>query len=98
MKNPEWEKWWIPEQSTKVELNQFMGKDNIMFHSIMAPSSLMSTGSNWVKPHRISATEYLMYEGGKFSKSNNFGVFGNDCAKTGICSDSWRYCLLSNRP
>ena len=75
-----------------------MGKDNIMFHSIMAPSSLILTGRPWVKPYRISATQYLMYEGGKFSKSNNFGVFGNDCQKTGIASDSWRYCLLSNRP
>ena len=39
-----------------------------------------------------------MYEGGKFSKSNNIGVFGNDCQQTGIRSDVWRYYLLSNRP
>ena len=39
-----------------------------------------------------------MYEGGKFSKSNNVGVFGNDCRDTGIDSDVWRYYLLSNRP
>lgn len=39
-----------------------------------------------------------MYEGGKFSKSRNYGVFGNDCIKTGVKSDVWRYCLLSNRP
>ncbi len=39
-----------------------------------------------------------MYEGGKFSKSNNTGIFGNDCQNTGIKSDIWRYVLLINRP
>lgn len=39
-----------------------------------------------------------MYEGGKFSKSNNIGVFGDDCQKTGIKSDIWRYFLLVSRP
>lgn len=56
MANKEWEKWWIPDKNTSVELNQFMGKDNIMFHSIMAPCTLMATGENWVRPHRIAAT------------------------------------------
>ena len=35
----------------------------------------------------ISVTEYLNYEGGKFSKSRGTGVFGNDARSTGIPSE-----------
>lgn len=80
-----------------VELNQFMGKDNIAFHSILAPATLQCTQQSYVKP-RLAVTEYLLYEGGKFSKSNQIGVFGDDCQKTGIKSDVWRYFLLVSRP
>jgi len=43
-------------------------------------------------------TEYLNYEGGKFSKSKNRGVFGPSAKGTGIPSSVWRYYLLSTRP
>lgn len=75
-----------------------MGKDNTAFHSILAPATLHSTSKPYIKPERLSVTEYLLYDGGKFSKSNNRGVFGKDCQKTGIPSDVWRYYLLINRP
>lgn len=43
-------------------------------------------------------SEYLNYEGGKFSKSHNRGVFGNAAQKTDIPPSVWRYYLLSTRP
>lgn len=43
-------------------------------------------------------SEYLNYEGGKFSKSRNVGVFGNNAKETGIPPSVWRYYLLSVRP
>lgn len=43
-------------------------------------------------------TEYLNYEGGKFSKSRNIGVFGTNAEETGIPASVWRYYLLSSRP
>jgi tRNA synthetases class I (M) len=46
----------------------------------------------------IFASEYLNYEGGKFSKSKNRGVFGPAAKETGIPSSVWRYYLLSTRP
>lgn len=46
----------------------------------------------------ISATEYLSYEGGKFSKSRGIGVFGDSAKNTGLDADIWRYYLLSRRP
>lgn len=47
---------------------------------------------------KISVTEYLNYEGGKFSKSRGTGVFGTDAADTGISSSVFRYYLLAGRP
>lgn len=91
-----WEKWW--KNPENVKLMQFQGKDNVGFHSIVFPSSLLGTKENWTKVHRISATEYLNYENGKFSKSRGIGVFGNNAKDTGIDPDIWRFYLLSRRP
>lgn len=43
-------------------------------------------------------TEFLNYEGGKFSKSRNLGVFGMQAQQTGVPASVWRYYLLANRP
>lgn len=93
-----WRKWWHPSDDTDVNLVQFMGKDNTPFHTIVFPSALLSTGKKWTMLNNISTTEYLNYEDGKFSKSNNIGVFGNNAQETGIPPDVWRYYLLSVRP
>lgn len=42
--------------------------------------------------------EYLNYEGGKFSKSRNLGVFGPAARDTKVPSSVWRYYLLASRP
>ena len=46
----------------------------------------------------MSSTEYLNYEGGKFSKSKGVGVFGTDAKETGIPADVWRFYIYYNRP
>ncbi|KAF8729573.1 hypothetical protein HU200_017517 [Digitaria exilis] len=92
----EWEKWW--KNPDNVELFQFMGKDNVPFHTIMFPSTLLGTGDKWTMMKTISVTEYLNYEAGKFSKSKGIGVFGNDAKDTNIPPEVWRYYLLMNRP
>lgn len=91
-----WEKWW--KNPDEVELYHFLGKDNVSFHSIVFPGSQIGSGDNWTQARHISATEYLNYEGGKFSKSKGVGVFGNNARDTGIDADIWRYYLLSRRP
>ncbi|XP_020266926.1 probable methionine--tRNA ligase [Asparagus officinalis] len=93
---PEWEKWW--KNPENVELYQFMGKDNVPFHTVMFPSTLLGTDESWTLMKTISVTEYLNYEAGKFSKSKGIGVFGNDAKDTKIPAEVWRYYLLSNRP
>lgn len=92
----DWEKWWRDPEN--VELYQFMGKDNVPFHSVIFPGSQLGTKERWTMLHHLSTTEYLNYENGKFSKSRGVGVFGTNAKDTGISSDVWRYYLLKNRP
>lgn len=92
----DWEAWWRnPEH---VELFQFMGKDNVPFHTVVFPSSQIGTKEKWTMLHHLSTTEYLQYEGGKFSKSRNVGVFGNNAQETGVPPSIWRYYLAASRP
>lgn len=79
-----------------------MGKDNIAFHTIFFMGSIL--GSNIILPkiNKLNTTEYLNYEGQKFSKSNNLGIFGdqveNLSRELGINEDYWRFYLLKIRP
>lgn len=92
-----WKKWWM-DGGEDVRLYQFMGKDNVLFHTVIFPSTLLGTGEKWTLLHHLSTTEFLNYEGGKFSKSKSVGVFGSDAKESGIPADVWRYYLLRNRP
>ncbi|KAJ4388347.1 hypothetical protein N0V85_007652 [Neurospora sp. IMI 360204] len=91
-----WEQWW--KNPDNVTLYQFMGKDNVPFHTIIFPGTQLGTKEKWTQVNHLSTTEYLNYEGGKFSKSKGVGVFGNNARDTGIDPDVWRYYLLSRRP
>lgn len=100
----DWKTWWIPSESAEekakipVDLFQFIGKDNIPFHTVIFPSTLIGSGKNWTKLHHMSSTEYLNYENGKFSKSKGIGVFGTDARESGIPADAWRFYAFYNRP
>ncbi|AQZ12212.1 MES1 (YGR264C) [Zygosaccharomyces parabailii] len=92
----EWAQWWRNPEN--VELYQFMGKDNVPFHTVIFPASQLGTGDKWTMLHHLNTTEYLQYEGGKFSKSRNIGVFGNNARDSGVSPSVWRYYLASVRP
>lgn len=91
----DWREWW---KNPDVLLYQFMGKDNIPFHTIIFPATLMGTNDGYILLHQISVNEYLTYEGGKFSKSHGRGVFATDAKGSGIPPDVWRYYIFINRP
>ncbi|KAM6289134.1 LOW QUALITY PROTEIN: methionine--tRNA ligase, cytoplasmic [Aegotheles albertisi] len=91
-----WERWWKNPQ--QVELYNFMAKDNVPFHSVVFPCSLLGAEDNYTLVSHLIATEYLNYEEGKFSKSRGVGVFGDMAKDTGIPADIWRFYLLSLRP
>ncbi|KAM6039045.1 methionine--tRNA ligase, cytoplasmic isoform 2-T2 [Chlamydotis macqueenii] len=92
----QWERWWKNPQ--QVELYNFMAKDNIPFHSVIFPCSLLGADDNYTLVNHLIATEYLNYEDGKFSKSRGVGVFGDMAKDTGIPADIWRFYLLYLRP
>ncbi len=100
----DWKSWWLPEESEeaagkeKVDLFQFIGKDNLPFHTVVFPCTLLGSGRKWTMLHHMSSTEYLNYEDGKFSKSRGVGVFGTDAIETGIPADAWRFYIFYNRP
>ncbi len=82
-----------------------MGKDNITFHTVIFPCSLLGTHDPYTMLHHISTTEFLNYEldektgkPKKFSKTRQTGVFGDNAQDSGIPCEVWRYYLLVNRP
>ena len=90
-----WKDWWLDAKD--VYYVQFMGKDNVPFHSISFPATLLGTGENWTKVDYLKGMSYLSFEGGKFSKSEQRGVFAEDAVKE-FPADYWRYWLISNAP
>ncbi|MBR5645554.1 MAG: methionine--tRNA ligase [Treponema sp.] len=100
----DWKSWWCPEESQegknkeKVDLFQFIGKDNIPFHTVIFPCTMLGSPHNWTKLYHMSSTEFLNYEDGKFSKSEGVGIFGTDAIETGIPADAWRFYIFYNRP
>lgn len=53
----EWEKWW--KNPDNVEYVEFMAKDNVPFHSIIFPCTLLATEKPWTKVNSLSATGEL---------------------------------------
>ena len=94
-KNRNWKDWWY--DASNVRHVEFMGKDNVPYHSITFPATLLGTGENWTQVDYLKGVSYLTFEGGKFSKSENRGIFAEDAIKE-FPADYWRYWLMSNIP
>lgn len=63
-------------QSENSEIYNFLGKDNIPFHTVFFPSMLLANGK-YNLSQKVIGLNYLNYEGQKFSKSKKIGVFCN---------------------
>jgi len=81
----------------KVKTYYFIGKDNIPFHTIFWPGQIMAEGS-YVLPYNVVGLQYLNFEGQKFSKSKNVGIFSDQVIKSGVPLDYWRFYLNSILP
>ena len=96
--NSAWEKWWRTDKgASDVYYIQFMAKDNIPFHTLSFPATLMGSNEPWKLVDYIKGFNWLLYEGGKFSTSQKRGVFMDQALKT-LPSDYWRWWLLANAP
>lgn len=92
----QWQQWW--KNPDQVDMYNFLGKDNVPFHSVIFPSCLLGADDNYTVVNHMVATEYLNYEDTKFSKSRGSGVFGDQAKDTGIPADIYRFYLVYVRP
>jgi len=96
----DWREW-----LADAKVVQFMGKDNVPFHSIIFPGILLAyndkttDGFKFPIVDAICCTEYLTFCKEKFSKSRKVGIFGMDLVTKDLgCSDFWRFYLIKRRP
>ena len=68
----DWEYYW---KDSETKLYQFMGKDNVPFHTVTWPSTMKGANDGFVLAHMVKGFEWLNYEGGKFSTSSKRGIF-----------------------
>jgi methionyl-tRNA synthetase len=93
-----WQRWWRTDKGADdVRYTQFMGKDNVPFHTLSFPATIMGSREPWKLVDYIKSFNYLNYDGGQFSTSQGRGVF-MDQALSILPADYWRWWLLSHAP
>ena len=90
----DWRAWW---QGDDVRYLQFLGKDNVPFHAVSFPATLLGAGEPWQTVDVIKGFHWLTYAGGKFSTSRRRGIF-TDTALEELPADLWRWWLIANAP
>ncbi len=101
-----WRDWW---QNEKAAHYYFMGKDNIVFHTIIWPSMLIGYGNGMPGtlgggeaeplsiPYDVVASEFLTMEGKKFSSSRGVVIYVQDFLER-YDPDALRYYLAVAGP
>ena len=94
----DWERWWRTDKGADdVRYVQFMGKDNVPFHTLSFPATIIGSGEPWKLVDYIKSFNYLNYDGGQFSTSLGRGIFMDQALEV-LPSDYWRWWLLSHAP
>ncbi len=94
----DWERWWRTDKGADdVRYVQFMGKDNVPFHTLSFPATIIGSGEPWKLVDYIKSFNYLNYDGGQFSTSQGRGVFIDQALEI-LPADYWRWWLLSHAP
>ena len=93
-----WKSYW---QSADTKYIAFIGKDNVVFHTIIFPAMLMAwndaNADKFVLPQNVPANEFLNFEGKKFSKSRGWGIDVDEFLNL-FPADMLRYTLAANLP
>ncbi len=92
--NKDWESWW---KNPDCYYAQFMGKDNVKFHSVFFPEQQLAMNDNWKTVDMLKSMNFLNFDGGKFSKSEQRGIFLDEAINIAP-SDTWRYTLMASAP
>jgi methionyl-tRNA synthetase len=75
-----WKDWWY---NPEARIYNFLGKDNIPFHTVIWQSELMGVSGIYHEdetakltlPYDVPANEYMNVQGAQFSKSRNWAVW-----------------------
>lgn len=98
-----WKRWWFGKEAQDVRYFEFMGKDNVPFHTVGFPVTLMGANEKepadkqWKLVDQIKGFNWLNYYGGKFSTSQKRGVFMDQALEL-LPADYWRWYLIANSP
>ncbi len=93
-----WERWWRTDKGAQeVTYVQFMGKDNVAFHTVSFPVTIMGSGEPWKLVDRLKAFNWVTWYGGKFSTSEKRGIFMDQALEL-LPSDYWRWYLMAYAP
>jgi methionyl-tRNA synthetase len=94
----DWDNWW---KNPATHYIAFIGKDNIVFHTLLFPTMLYARNDGFILPENVPANEFLNLEGEKFSKSRHWTIdlieFLSDFPDTSSI-DALRYALACNLP
>ena len=94
----DWRRWWrLDEGADDVRYVQFMGKDNVAFHSVSFPATILGSREPWKTVDLLKSFNWLNWYGGKFSTSQGRGVFMDQALEL-LPADCWRWYLLANSP
>lgn len=107
----DWERWWQGEAAADVTYVQFMGKDNVPFHTVGFPCTLIgvnerlgpdgawtpASNAPWKLVDRLKGFNWLDYYGGRFSTSQQRGVFMDQALEL-LPADYWRWWITANAP
>lgn len=96
-KGDAWRDWWFGDAADDVVYCQFMGKDNVPFHTVGFPVTIMGSGEKCKLVDRLKGFNWLNFDGGKFSTSQKRGVFMDQALEI-LPADYWRYYLIANSP
>ncbi len=105
-----WRKWWSADGLGKdASAYYFMGKDNIVFHSVIWPALLLGYSGEGAKggepgelgrlnlPTEVVSSEYLTMEGRKFSSSRKVVIYVRDFLAR-YDADALRYFIAAAGP
>jgi methionyl-tRNA synthetase len=94
-----WKEYW---QDPGSRLVHFIGKDNVVFHTLMFPAILMAWNEGrhadcYNLADNVPASEFMNFEGRKFSKSRNYAVYLGEFLEK-FPADTLRYTIAMNYP
>jgi methionyl-tRNA synthetase len=110
-KDEDWERWWRGPLADDVRYVEFMGKDNVPFHTVGFPCTLIGVNERlaadgtwsvvnnapWKLVDQLKGFNWLDYYGGKFSTSQKRGVFMDQALEL-LPADYWRWWITANTP